>query len=172
MVQGTKVISKVELSMGMGDLYTLMEMFMKGNGCLTKHMVKGRINTLRMEEVSMLAAGYKTSSMEKAKKNGLMVRFTLDVSFRGKNRVLANSNGLTETATKESFGIIKYMDKGPTFGMTDVSTLGSGLTTKWKVLVSSSGQMDGVIVVVTKLTSSLDKGSLSGPVVSSTMVGG
>jgi len=172
MVQGTKAILKGELSMVMGDLYTLMETFMKANGCLTRHMVKGLINTQRMEEVSMLECGSKTSSMEKAKKNGLTVRFMWATLFRVESRVLATSNGLTETATKESFGIIKSMVREPTFGMTDVSTQGSGLTTKWKVLVSSSGQTDGVILVVTRLTSNLDKGSSSGLVVSTTMEGG
>lgn len=150
------------------DLYMLMEMFMKASGCLTRHMVKGPINTPRMEVVSILARGSKISSMGKAKRSGPMVLCMLAALFRGESKGLATSNGLTETATKENFRIIKSMARAPTFGVTDGTTRGSGSTTKWKASASSSGQTDGVIVVVTRLISSLVKGSSSGLVVSTT----
>lgn len=168
MVRDSKVILKRELSMVSADLYMLMEIFMKASGCLTRHMVKGLINTPRMEVVSILARGSKISSMGKAKRSGPMVRCMLATLFRGESRDLATLNGLTETATKENFRIIKSMARVPTFGVTDASTRGSGSTTKWKASASSSGQTDDVIVVVTSLTSSPVKGSSSGLVVSTT----
>jgi hypothetical protein len=154
--------------MVLADLYTLMEMFMKASGCLTRHTDRGRISTPRMEAVSILARGFKTSSMGKAKRSGLMVQCMLVDLFKGGSKGQATSSGLTETAIKENFKIIKSTARAPTFGATDASTKGSGSITKWKELASSSGQTDGTIVVVTRLISSQVKEFSSGRVASTT----
>ena len=172
MVRDMRVTLKGVHNLASADLYTPMVMFMKASGCLTRHTDRVSISTPRMEEASILAHGFKTSNMVKAKKSGLMVQYMLAALFRGGSKGPATSNGLTETAIKENFKITKSTARAPTFGATDASTKGSGSTTKWKESVSSSGQTDGAIVVATRLTSSQVRESSSGRLASTTMAVG
>jgi hypothetical protein len=88
------------------------------------------------------AIGKKISSMEKAKRPGLMDLIMRETSFRERKTEKEYSDGRTAPSLMESFQITTYTDKAFISGLTNVSSMVIGKITKCTVKACLHGLMD------------------------------
>lgn len=126
-------------SMGMEDIFTLMEMYMKGIGKTKK--LKDKEHFIIAMGLNMLGSGIKTSSMGLAEKFDLIILSILEGTKTGRKMVMENLVGLMALLIVEISKIIKYMGRGITFELMENLIMGSGILISFMGMELLCGQM-------------------------------
>ena len=127
----------------MANSFMWMATSMKGTGLTTKPTAMAPIS-MSTEHV-MRANGKMIYSMVRARRLGLMARYTRDSTFQARSTASEYTVGTMARAMRVNGMKIRYAASVHTHGSMAVSTRGSGLTTTWRVWASTHGKMgDGM----------------------------
>lgn len=128
--------------------------------------------TLMVKVLAMKANGVMTSNMAKVWKLGQRVLVMKVNMYCQKKKVLESTNGLMDPLMKEPGWITKSMDTEPTFGLTGVNIMVSGLLMTCRVTVYIFIKMVSVMMVSMRMTKKRVMESITGLMVASMKVGG
>jgi hypothetical protein len=152
------------------DSFTLTETSTRVNGRTIRPTAS--VSTCIQMGLNTRATGRKTSSMEKAKRPGLMVLNMKVTMLRERKMETETSDGRTAPPITESSQIITYTGRACTFGLTNVSTKVIGRITK----CMAKACFHGLTAVSTKVNIMMTRNKamvyLPGPMVANTMANG
>lgn len=135
------------------DSFTLMVIFMMDIGLTTKQTVVVSTNTLTV--LSTKVYGKMISSMVMEWKPGQTNQNTRETMPSAGSMELVAISGMMDLCTQVIGVKIRFLVSESTLGLMVDVTKENGLTTIWKVWVSTSGMMAGCIKANTKMTKNM-----------------